>query len=200
MNYNNLYELLLILRENKVLFNYLDQASIEIDEGKDFRIIAKGREGYTYINLLSNSILRISLPLLIIKETSSDLVWTLIENHKTDIEGLIHISCDEEGRECLYYYLHTDMYTTSNLNKALHKFVTERNIVVNTINKLVESIKTSMNKNLEGNVQTESAPSSESKNSTWGSLKEIDMRNLDIDESEIEEDDMDELDELDELD
>ena len=65
---------------------------------------------------------------------------------------------------------------------------------------MVESIKTSMNKNLEGNVQTESAPSSESKNSTWGSLKEIDMRNLDIDESEIEEDDMDELDELDELD
>lgn len=115
---------MLEIRENKILFQYLENVSIYFSDDAGWSIQGESILGRTEIYLLSNEIIRITLPIMVPKFINLEILHKIVDNLNTSLEGVCTVS-EEEGNLFIEYHIHT-INTKESLDKGLLKFAIEK--------------------------------------------------------------------------
>lgn len=167
------YELLIELRENKILYEYLSDAAVRLDVNDDWFILGNCDKGTTKIVELSTKVLRITLPIPMKVFIPPAALHKLLESFAESVEGLLEVELEETP--VLMYQLHT---TFEGLNDGLLNFVRDRKLInrdVQQLSKTLSEMMQQMNVKME-NVPDSSSATEESGENLWSVLEEIDQR------------------------
>lgn len=191
MQYNP-YEYMLHIRNNRVLFQYLEVSAVNFDEEHGWTITGQTKEGKTEIYEISSGVLRFTLPISVPSFVNMDMIHKILEGLQGTVEGLITAAEDEDGI-FIEYHLHSTTDDES-LDKALLKFVQERAEINKGFDSLAEEYKrmeramgsisegiaAMMNKPQAPNSSTDKIPSNEDDlSSLWNDMKDIDTKDDD---------------------
>jgi hypothetical protein len=186
----NPYDLMLKLRDNKLLFRYLEVASVTLDSNKGWVINGQSEEGMTEIYITKGDCFRIVLPIYVPEFISFEVLQKLILSIQENINGIITIDMEYE---CLNYFVHVpvDKIIGEELTQALEEFFEERNEIKSGFNQLQQeynkmrnAISQVMEKNNSEVAGGQVNPNSN--NSIWNDMENID-KSFEDDEDEDDE-------------
>jgi hypothetical protein len=186
---HNPYEILLSLRENKILYKYL-QVSAIIQKPLDHDWVINGTSIYgdTFVSLLSTNVLRISIPIPIKYLIPEEVMDTILDDVEEMIEGVIQL--DATGsRPVIYYLIHTTM---EGLEKGLITFMEEsyklEELFVRTWQALSRQLNNQDSRKPSPPLQNPEG-GNDGSNSIWNIVKDIDTREDDYDDDDDDDDD-----------
>ena len=139
----NPYELLVELRENKVLYQFFETGAVILKDNGDWMLSGESDTGEARVHELATGVLRISLPLYVDKELPLPALEKIILSMQENMEGILMVEF-VEGFPQGSYVIHT---TLEGLDEGLRKFVEESRDFKSTIKnvlKTVEEMKASM--------------------------------------------------------
>lgn len=138
----NPYQLMIELRNNRILFQYLEEVSISFKEDEqDWTIKGKSSEGTAYIQNTSSDVLRVILPIPVPKEIPTEAVYKIVMSTQSKFEGILGV-VDEGDDTFIEYYIHGLL--DEGLDAALIKFTQERRELKKGFATLLEDIKDMM--------------------------------------------------------
>ena len=187
MDYNNPYELLIYLREKKILFKYLETSGVYLEANNEWVITGETEEGFTSINLLSTDILRISLPIIVEEPIPNSALEKLLFSLQENIEGILLINLDSTNKPIIQYLIHT---TIDGLDMGLLKFIQDKKNIFNSIENSFNALSRMSNSiKQEDNLNPINSVNKDGHNSSvWNVIENIDKQS-DEDENENEEED-----------
>lgn len=178
----NPYQLLLLIRENRLLFKYFEVGSVVIKEDESWNILGVGEVGESSLRELSSGVLQFKLPISLPETLPiSALVNMISILNEDDLEGMCSI--EQAGPEpFLFYFLHV---TVDNLDEGLQTFYKEKLVIDKNINSIMNML-SKMTSSLMP-PKSSMGPSSKSE-SVWDTLKDIEDKDpLDDEDSEESE-------------
>jgi hypothetical protein len=192
----NPYEYMLSLRENKILFPYLEQCFVHFTDQEGWTIVGESIFGRCKIYMLSNDLIRIVLPIDLPKNYPVHNLAFLLLGIQSYSEGLITLE-DNEGNLLkpnmyLGYNLHCVVASKEEdtlLDKALITFAVEKKQIQQSFELMASKMEKvgadpiENNDNLDSNEELELNGNMDS---LWEVMKEIDSL---IDEDEDEDED-----------
>jgi len=123
MSYNP-YEFMLEVRNNRILFQYLETAAVYFTDDNGWSIQGDSDLGKTEIyQLTGGEVIRITLPIPVPHFITIDILHKIVDGLNTSIEGVCTVA--EEEALFIEYHLHVTRF--GELDTPLLKFLTERN-------------------------------------------------------------------------
>lgn len=196
MQYNP-YDYMLQLRNNRVLFQYLEVSAVNYTDELGWSITGHTKEGTTEIYETSSGVLRFTLPIPIPQFIKLETLQKIIEGLQPNIEGIV-TAAEEEGILFIEYHLHS---TTDNdsLDKGLLKFLQERSEInkgfleleqeylrmEKAMNSMSEGLSSMMNPRKPTSGRSQSQPGEPDLSSLWSEMEEIDSRKDEDDDNDI---------------
>lgn len=165
---------MLSLRDNKILFSYMNECSVMGFQDDsiielDWVISCKSSEGELLISPLVNDLFRLSIPILAPAFISPPMIGDILLGLQPTIEGLISFSY-KEGKLYFDYNICFDPYNKQSLDKSLLLFLKEKAEIKEGFNYLIQDY----NRLQKLSHQNSNEPSEESLNSLWDVMKDID--------------------------
>jgi len=172
----NPYDLMLELRQNRILFQYMEHNSVCCDD-KGWVINGESEEGQLFIYNTTSNLLRFVMPIPVPKEIPPEALGKIVAGIQERIEGLLVINYETVSIE---YFIHATPYDAEGLDASLIKFCQERGDIKKGLNSVAESVKQIMKSmNLEqvlkgpypssGSSNKASAPNS----SLWDTMSDL---------------------------
>ena len=177
------YELMVRLREKKVLYEYLCDSAVRLDENEDWIILGQSDKGPTKVKELNTEVLRLALPIKLKAFLPPSALEQFLQSIHSSVEGLLEVEYDEDSA-FIIYYMHT---TLDGLDEGLTTFVKDRKIISQGVVEISRSIKDMMEKMGGGRMPSpggDNRPEGEPSTSLWSVLEEIDKTPEDDDEGE----------------
>lgn len=177
----NPYDYMLFLRENRILFQYLEYCSVQYNDTKGWVIQGESKEGILEIYELSNNLIRFSIPIKVPKFINLAILSEIILGLQPTIEGLVTIDMDENSSELyLVYSLHVNPENSKSLDTCLIKFKQEEKEILEgfftleqDFNKMTNQLKSKQSIPGVPNF-TGRAPDEENLDSLWDEMDLID--------------------------
>lgn len=193
MSYNP-YDYMLEIRNNRILFQYLETAAVYFSDDTGWSIQGDSDLGKTEIyQLAGGEVIRITLPIPVPQFVTIDILHKIVDGLNTSIEGVCTVA-EEDNALFIEYHLH--VIVDGDLDAPLLKFVAERNDINKGFNSLEEDylkMKDQMSTMMEGlgqamsglmskeppqnpgdvNVTTDDTPNMDS---LWSDMENIDKR------------------------
>lgn len=135
------YQLMIELRNNRILFQYLEEVSVCYKEELDWTIKGESSEGTTYIYNTSAEVLRIVIPIRVPSEIPAEAVYKIVSSTQSKFEGILGV-VSEGGETFIEYYIHGLL--DQGLDAALIKFTQERRELNKGFEGLLQDIKEMM--------------------------------------------------------
>lgn len=182
----NPYELLLELRENKILFSYMETSAVYVEDN-DWSIIGDGASGELRINITCSNTLRLGIPLAIPTGLPLNILDSALSKLEFGLDGLLKGETDSTfGGLTLYYYIHVGMHQyKEDLNKALLRFLQDKRLIDKTLSDISKTIN-SFKKSAPANLNSNTSPDS----TIWDDIDKLD-KNFTQEDSEETDDDID---------
>lgn len=179
------YNLLLELRENKILYSYMNTVAVYVDEDDSWIIIGDSNDGELRINQTNTDVLRVALPIEIPSPLPDAVVNEILVKLQEDLDALLKIEVDIQfGHSVLYYYIHITLPNKRGLDKALIQFAQDRRSIKNVFSDLIRSVASLKNSMMDNLKSSQSSTPQGSK--LWDEIQELDNKFND-DSSEEEE-------------
>lgn len=201
------YELLIELRENKILYQYFATGAVIIKEDNSWVITGESDQGEARVIQLSSGVLRITLPLYVDPKLPLEALEKVILGMQETMEGILMMEFTDDSVQGIYG-IHT---TLEGLDLGLRKFIEESRefkATVKNIIKNITAIKENMAKSFKDQMEAAGLKSDgvppkmkdlEENTSVWNAIKEIDS-SVTKEEPPIEPEELDEEDLADYLD
>lgn len=166
------YKLLLELRDNKILFSYMDTVAVYVEDDQWF-IIGDSDEGELKINLTGSNVLRLGIPVSVPSELPPAVLEDVLTKMEPEFDGLLKAELDVTFKEyIIYYYIHVGLSDLDeDLSTALIRFKQDKrnidkalNSVLKTLNKVKFDLSQSLTKE----------PNSSSSNNIWDDMNKLD--------------------------
>jgi hypothetical protein len=171
MTYRTPYDHMMALKNNKVLFSYMEtDCSIKVfEDPNDWVIVGKSKEGELNIMPLVNNLFRISIPIEAPLFVQPPMLGDILIGLQPTIEGLITIT-RSKGLTYFNYNFDFDPYNIETLDSGLTLFLRERLEIKEGFDYLIEDFNRlqSMQAPADQKVQGEDL------NSLWNVMGEID--------------------------
>lgn len=169
----NLFDYMLKLRDNKILFYYLKTCAVNLDDDKGYIITGESKEGHFECYQLSNGIVRITLPIQLPFFFDNRLTSEVLVDLQPTLEGIITVSNNHNGSLYFEYSIHVDVNDDSTLDKALLTFIVEKEEIEQGLVVMTKDF-AAMGKKIEANKQAgQIIEDGENLNSLWDTIKEI---------------------------
>jgi len=200
----NPYEYMLEIRNNRVLFQYLENASVNFSDNEGWSIQGISDEGITEIYEVAGALVRLTLPISVPEFITVDVLHRIVDGLNTSIEGICTVA-EENDALFLEYHIHINPFNPGSLDAALLKFVGERSDIRKGFQSLAEEynqMKEKVNDMMEGlgqamsgiganpstapgdvNVTTDTAPNMDG---LWNEMENIDRQLDDEDEDDTQ--------------
>jgi len=136
------YQLMLSLRENKILFQYMENSSVHYDEDKGYLVKGVSDEGTMYAYEISSGVQRLILPIAVPPEIPTEALLKIITTAQSSLEGILGVVNEGEGT-FIEYYIHA-IPQSEGFDSALIKFTQERREIKKGFKGIVASIKEMM--------------------------------------------------------
>lgn len=189
----NPYDFMLKLRDNKVLFQYLENAAVAFDDEKGWVINGESFLGHTEIYVTDGDCLRLVLPILVPTFMQMDVLQRILLSLQKTTEGVLSI-CSDDEEMYLEYYIHVPIENNvSSLDKALLKFLKERadiNQGFNELEKEFEKMKAFMATMQDSKDMMKDGivnPNNPKESSLWDDMENIDKESFEDDDSSEED-------------
>jgi len=193
MSYNP-YDYMLEVRNNRILFQYLETAAVYFSDDTGWSIQGDSDLGKTEIyQLAGGEVIRITLPIPVPQFVTIDILHKIVDGLNTSIEGVCTVA-EEDNALFIEYHLH--VIVDGDLDVPLLKFIAERNDINKGFNSLEDDylkMKDQMSTMMEGlmskqppqnpgdvNVTTGDTPNMDS---LWSDMENIDKRLEDDDDT-----------------
>ena len=163
------YELMVELRNKKVLYEYLCDSAVRLDEDDEWIILGNCDKGPSKVKELSTGILRIVLPIRLKAFLPPSALEKFINSIHSSVEGLLEVEYEEDAAY-IFYHIHTTM---EGLDEGLLTFVRDRKILNQGVVEISRSISDLMSKMGGGRVPS-GPPESSGGESLWNTLEELD--------------------------
>lgn len=189
----NPYDYMLILRTNRILFQYLEYCSVHFSDNKGWIIQGESKEGLLEVYELVNSLIRVSIPIKVPNFINVAILSEILLGLQPTIEGLITIDKLDESEDLyLIYSIHFDSKEEQSLDQCLIKFKQEEKQILEGFDLLKKDFEkmtlqlASKNQSLKQGVPgvpnfTGRAPDEDNLDSLWD---EIDIIDKSFDEEE----------------
>lgn len=184
------YKLMLHLRDNKILFKYLEDVCIIHDDDNGWSIKGNSNEGSMYVYNTASGILRFVIPIPVPKEIPMEAIYRVTLSAQSSLDGILGILTEKEDTY-IEYYIHSNVYD-GGLDNALIRFLQERKELLAAFEDIKNSIKNIMSSmNLVG-MPIEKVIDRKSKESTntgenlWNTMNEIDKKDIGNEEDDVE--------------
>ena len=167
----NPYELLLDLKNNRILFSYMETSAIYL-EGTDWVIIGDSGVGELRISVTASNTLRVAIPIMFPKNIPLAVLESILTKIEPELDGLLKGEEDTTfGGVSLFYYIHVGFSNyDKDLDTALIRFLQDKRTletslrdISKTINKLAMPVKNNSN-------------SAKSLNNIWDDINNIDKK------------------------
>lgn len=135
----NPYELMLALRNNKILFQYLEYSAVIFDDKKGWTIHGESQEGELYIYPTTANVLRIVFPIPVPPEIPPEAMAKIVISAQERIEGILGVT-----KQSLEYYTHVSLDDEEGMDAALIRFCHERKDIKDGLKEISASIKEMM--------------------------------------------------------
>ena len=132
------YALMLELKENKILYRYLETSSVTTNPEIDWEIVGTTDSGITKIYSTSGSVLRFVMPIAL-PDLPFGPLQKIINSIMNNIEGLVALE-EDNGEFYIEYYFHVPMNDKRALDAALLTFVDEKRKIDEGFKDIVEDI------------------------------------------------------------
>jgi hypothetical protein len=193
---------MLEIRNNRVLFQYLEVCSVNYSDEHGWSITGHTKEGRTEIYETAGGVLRFTLPIPVPQFVTISILQRILEGLQGNIEGLL-TAAEEDGAIFIEYHLHS---TNESLDKGLLKFVEERAEInkgfqelqqeylkiQRTMGSISQSIASSLNKSksdpLNNNSKEGLQLNEPDLSGLWKDMESIDSKNDDSNEGDGFED------------
>jgi len=134
----NPYEYMLSIRNNKILFQYLEFCNVKFLEDKGWLIEGETSYGFSQIYPLSNHLIRIVLPIEVPLFISPDFLINIIMSVQPGLEGILSLSSLNPDDLYLEYSMHVVSECNTSLTSALMKFLQEKQAIIKIFNTVTE--------------------------------------------------------------
>ena len=184
------YQYMLLLRENKILYSYLERAGVTYNEERGWAIYGESSLGSTDIFYLNSGVIRMILPIQI-PSIPPEVLTKLLMSMQNDIEGILNLAIDSNTNSpYLEYFIHIMPGDAEGLDRSLLLFLTEKKQIevgfatiidqFKNMKGFAEGVSQMMNNRHEGEIKN-------SNDSIWNVVDAIDKKE-DEDEDEDDED------------
>lgn len=188
----NPYEFMLQLRNNKVLFQYLENAAVIFDSDKEWVINGESIFGHTEVYRTKGECLRIVLPIAVPSFMQPDVLQHIVNSLQGNLNGIISPVIDEE-KMYIEYYIHVPLVNfKAALDRILIEFLKDRADITKGFEDLekefnkMKSFMETMKDSKEMTDDSSFGKSSEGGSSFWDDVEDIDKKNID-DDSDADE-------------
>lgn len=180
------YQLLLELRENKILFSYMDTVAVYVEDDQWF-IIGDSNDGELKISLTASKVLRVGLPIPLPKVIPPAVLEDVLTKIEPEFDGLLKAELDPEfGDYVLYYYIHVGLDNLSeDLNTSLIRYKQDKRSIdksfsdiIKTVNKFKSNFTEALNK----------TSSPKPKSNIWDDMDKIDKEYKPNEDKDFEDD------------
>ena len=173
-NYNP-YDYMLTLRDNKILFKYLEYCSVEFSDSKGWIIQGESKEGFLELYKLTNDLLRLSIPIPVPPFINTSILSDIILGLQGSIEGLVSIDkIDSTNELYLMYSIHFNAEESQSLDKSLILFKQEEKQIIEGFDFLERDFKKlTMSLNNKSSTPNNN-PSEENLKQLWDDMDNID--------------------------
>jgi len=196
---------MLELRQNRILFQYMEEVSVNYDDDTGWTIQGNSTEGGMFIYETTAGLARFVMPIPVPKEISIDPLLKIVSSAQAKVEGLLGVNLESETL-VIEYYIHANLEDEKGLDAALIKFTQERKEIKNALEILVLNIRemvkgmngmmAMMNGDMTSNNRNAPSHMSSESEDVWSTMADIeknldDTPDKDVDSIEEEEDDAD---------
>ena len=192
----NPYKYMLEIRNNRILFQYLDNAAVHFSDTTGWTIHGYSDEGETEIYEIAGGLIRFTLPIKVPDFITKDILHKILDGLNTSMEGITTIA-EEGGELFIEYHLHAIVDLDNKvLDKALMKFLEERKEIKQGFSSLKEDYEKMKDAFILNTIQNKAAPppnpsgppntteDMDSMDSLWNEMENIDKQLYDEDEDE----------------
>lgn len=134
------YQLMLELRNNRILFQYMEEVSVSYDEDKGWTIHGESTEGDLFIYLTTSGVARFVMPIPVPLEITVDPLLKIISSAQAKLEGLLGVNLESDTL-VIEYYIHASLEDEEALDAALIKFTQERKEIKHALKELAANIR-----------------------------------------------------------
>ena len=186
------YKLLLKLRDNKILFSYMETVAVYVEDDT-WTIIGDSDDGELRVSLTESNVLRVALPIAIPSKLPLQVLEDVLTKMEPDFDGLLKAELDPQfDNFVLYYYIHVAVVDyEKDLDRALIRFQQDKRNIIKVFSDLTRSINNFKGNFIDGmkKLGLESPPESKPKGSSlWDEINEIDKKFDKDSEEDTEED------------
>lgn len=191
----NPYKYMLEIRNNRILFQYLASSAVHFSDVTGWSIQGYSDHGRAEIYELSGGVVRFTLPIEVPEFITVEVLNKILDGLNGSIEGVLTVYEDEYDL-FIEYHLHTLFGNEESLDKALLKFIEEREEIKKGFKSLEEDykkMKGAIMSTMEsmGNIMNDSSgggnssigePPIDSMDSLWNDMDNIDKQSDDEDD------------------
>lgn len=191
----NPYDLLLKLRDNRILFSYMETSAVYIEDDA-WTITGDSADGELRITLTESNTLRFAIPVSFPSTVPVNVLESLLSKLEQDFDGILKGEIDSTfGDLVLYYYIHIGLSDLDTyLDASLIRFKQDKRAMQSNFAELSRTMK-KFNQAFSGSSMGSSNPNSsfKPKDSIWDSISDLDKEMSKEDSKKEDEDDRDNL-------
>ena len=192
----NPYDLLLKLRDNRILFSYMETSAVYIEDDT-WTITGDSAEGELRITLTESNTLRFAIPVSFPSTVPVNVLESLLSKLEQDFDGILKGELDPTfGDLVLYYYIHIGLSDLDTyLDPSLIRFKQDKRAMQSNFAELSLTMKKFSDAFYKPNSKfnkNSSEPKS-NKDNIWDRISELDKKLSEEDSKKEDEDNKDDL-------